>query len=226
MYARVTLLEIDLVRVNIDEALATFEREVVPRLHDQPGFRGVLVFTNPEGKGLITSFWDSPEAADSADSGFYGETLAQYATLFRSAPAESITRSASRISRAASDGHPLRNPDGRAGHRRGHLAGRCARRGDDARGAQPSVRPPGPPVRGAPAVSHGADRPRVDAGHHHHHLGPGHQGHDEHDHALVGDPVTRRGRQTWPSKAPTPKGSRPWWSSVAPPTSSTSTSPR
>ena len=29
-----------------------------------------------------------------------------------------------------------------------------------------------------------------------------------------------------PSKAPTPKGSRPWWSSVAPPTSSTSTSPR
>ena len=37
MYARVTLLEIDLVRVNIDEALATFEREVVPRLHDQPG---------------------------------------------------------------------------------------------------------------------------------------------------------------------------------------------
>ena len=138
MYARVTLLEIDLVRVNIDEALATFEREVVPRLHDQPGFRSVLVFTNPEGKGLITSFWDSPEAADSADSGFYGETLAQYATLFRSAPGREALRGPPLGSpRAASDGHPLRNPDGRAGHRRGHLAGRCARRGDDARGAQP-----------------------------------------------------------------------------------------
>ena len=86
MNARVTLLEIDTVRVSVDEALSTFETEVLPRLRALPGYRGVQVLATPEGKGLIMSLWDSPEAADSEAVGFYGDTLAQYTTLFRSPP--------------------------------------------------------------------------------------------------------------------------------------------
>src|SRR5688500_2230354 len=86
MYARVTLLEIDTVRLSIDDALATFEHDVLPRLHEVAGFRGVQVLTNPDGKGLIMSLWDTPEAADAADGGFYGKTLTRYATLFRAPP--------------------------------------------------------------------------------------------------------------------------------------------
>ena len=86
IYARVTLLEIDTVRATIDDAVATFEADVLPRLHEQPGFRGVQVLTNPAGRGLIMSLWDTPEAADAGESGFYGEMLAAHATLFRSPP--------------------------------------------------------------------------------------------------------------------------------------------
>ena len=86
MYARVTLLEIDTVRVSIDDALALFETDVLPRLQDQPGFRGVQVFTNADGKGLITSFWETAEEAATDRSDFYTEALESHATLFRSPP--------------------------------------------------------------------------------------------------------------------------------------------
>jgi hypothetical protein len=85
MYARATLLEIDTVRIGVDAALDTFRAEVLPKLRGEPGYEGVVVLSNPEGKGLIVSFWSTAEAADTERSG-YSETLAEYMTMFRSPP--------------------------------------------------------------------------------------------------------------------------------------------
>src|SRR5213595_63116 len=87
MYARVTLLEIDTMRVDIDDALALYKEQVMPELRSQPGYAGVLVLTTPEGKGLLVSLWDSAEAADaSAATGFYAQTLERFMVMFRSPP--------------------------------------------------------------------------------------------------------------------------------------------
>jgi hypothetical protein len=87
MYARLTLLEIDTMRTSMAQALEQFEREVVPRLREQDGYRGVFVMTTPEGKGALVSLWDTAEQADiQGEQKFYAEALTRFATLFRSAP--------------------------------------------------------------------------------------------------------------------------------------------
>ena len=87
MFARLTLLEIDTVRVPMDAALRVYLDEVLPEVRSQPGYAGVLVLTTPEGGGALVSFWDTPEAADaSATTGFYPELLDRYLTMFRSPP--------------------------------------------------------------------------------------------------------------------------------------------
>ena len=59
MHSRVTLLEIDTLRVDVDDAVARFRREVVPALQEQEGYAGAIVLATPEGQGMILSFWDS-----------------------------------------------------------------------------------------------------------------------------------------------------------------------
>lgn len=87
MYARITLLEIDTVRVSLDEALRMFREMVVPSLQAQPGYRGVEAFSNPDGKAMLVSFWETAEQADAEPgSGWYDDVLASFATLFRSPP--------------------------------------------------------------------------------------------------------------------------------------------
>jgi len=87
MFARLTLLEIDTVRVSMDEALDRFRVEIAPQLRDQPGYRGVFVLTTEEGKGALLSLWETEEqAAVNGEHQFYGEALGSFATLFRSAP--------------------------------------------------------------------------------------------------------------------------------------------
>ena len=87
MFARLTLLEIDTLRIGMSSAVEVFEREVLPRLEKQPGFAGVLVLTTLEGRGALVSFWDTAEAA-AADSptGFYPGVLEQYMAMFKSPP--------------------------------------------------------------------------------------------------------------------------------------------
>jgi hypothetical protein len=87
MHARVTLLEVDVMRTGMAAAVALFEREVLPPLRAQEGYRGVLVLTTPEGKAALVSLWDTEDEA-SADgrSGFYVDTLARYVTLFAAPP--------------------------------------------------------------------------------------------------------------------------------------------
>lgn len=87
MFARVTLLEIDTLRVSLDDALATFERDVVPRLRMQPGYRGVYAMTTPDGKALLLTLWATAEEADSdGTNDWYRDVLAEYVTLFKAPP--------------------------------------------------------------------------------------------------------------------------------------------
>jgi heme-degrading monooxygenase HmoA len=87
VYARTTLLEIDTLRIRLDDAVAMFEADVLPRLRKQPGFLGLYVLTTATGDAMLVSFWESAaEAEASTETGWYTDVLAQYTTLFRSPP--------------------------------------------------------------------------------------------------------------------------------------------
>ena len=87
MYARVTLFELDTVRLGLDAAVERFAETVLPALREQPGYRGVYVLANPDGKGLVLSTWDSEETATAGvGSGFYDEQVDRFVAVFR-APA-------------------------------------------------------------------------------------------------------------------------------------------
>lgn len=43
MYARVTLFEIDTLRMNLDEALDKFKESIVPEARKQQGYEGMYV---------------------------------------------------------------------------------------------------------------------------------------------------------------------------------------
>jgi hypothetical protein len=87
VYTRLTLLEVDTVRIPMDAAVEVFTQEVLPDLRRQPGYVGVLVLTTQLGRGALLSIWETEEAADAgADSGWYPEELERYMTLFRTPP--------------------------------------------------------------------------------------------------------------------------------------------
>ena len=87
MYARTTLLEIDTLRASVDDAVAQFEREVVPRLQEQDGFAGAYALATPEGKAMLITFWDTAEQAEArGEAGWYPAVLAEFTTLFKSPP--------------------------------------------------------------------------------------------------------------------------------------------
>ena len=87
MVARVTLAEIDSVRMSVGRAVERFEESVLPELREQTGYEGAYVLTTPEGKALVVTFWsDADAAAESVASGSYGSQVEKFVTLMRSAP--------------------------------------------------------------------------------------------------------------------------------------------
>jgi hypothetical protein len=86
MFARVTLLEIDTVRMSMNSALVRYKELMLPRLREQPGYRGVYVLSTPEGKGAVITLWDTPAEAATVESGFYAHELDSFTTFFRSPP--------------------------------------------------------------------------------------------------------------------------------------------
>jgi heme-degrading monooxygenase HmoA len=89
MIARVTLAEIDPVRMSVDRAVDLFRESVVPALREQEGYEGVYVLLSDEGKVLALTFWESEEAADAGIAGsrsFYAEQVGKFVTLYRSPP--------------------------------------------------------------------------------------------------------------------------------------------
>jgi heme-degrading monooxygenase HmoA len=84
MFARLTLFEIDILRISLDAALEQFEELVVPAARKREGYKGMYVMRTPEGKGLIMSLWASEEAAVAGvESGYYDEQVAKFVTVFR-----------------------------------------------------------------------------------------------------------------------------------------------
>jgi heme-degrading monooxygenase HmoA len=85
VYSRVTLLEVDTMRVTVEEAVELFRGVVLPRLRELDGFEGVYVLATQEGKGLLMSLWESEEAAE-ASTAFAVEELERYVTMFSAPP--------------------------------------------------------------------------------------------------------------------------------------------
>ena len=84
MFARVTLFEIDTLRISLDDALERFKELVVPEVRKQDGYEGMYVLRTPEGKGLIMSLWTNEEAAVAGvASGYYDEQIAKFVSMFR-----------------------------------------------------------------------------------------------------------------------------------------------
>ena len=87
MFARVTLFEVDTMRVTMDEAQKLFDEQVLPLIEQQPGFAGVYVLRTPEGKGMVISLWKNEQAAQSGiESGYYQEQLSRFVTFMRQPP--------------------------------------------------------------------------------------------------------------------------------------------
>ena len=87
MQARVTLFEIDTLRISRVEALELFKQRVLPRLRAHPECEGVIALETPEGKGMLISFWSNEEAADEAlKGGFYDEQVAEFTMFLRQPP--------------------------------------------------------------------------------------------------------------------------------------------
>jgi hypothetical protein len=85
MYSRVTLLEIDTVRIDLEEAVARFREEVVPGLKGQEGYEGCVVLTTPEGKAILMTLWETEDAVEAAAEFAAGE-LERFMMLFSSPP--------------------------------------------------------------------------------------------------------------------------------------------
>lgn len=84
MIARITLAEVDTVRMSVSRAVSFFEESVLPELHDADGYEGCYVFTTPEGKAAVVTLWRDEEAAEqSLASGLYAEQVEKFVTLLR-----------------------------------------------------------------------------------------------------------------------------------------------
>jgi heme-degrading monooxygenase HmoA len=87
MVARVTLAEIDTVRLSLADAVRHFEDTLLPRLRGQEGYEGGYVLATPDGRALVMTFWRDLEAADAGlATGFYDRQVQEYVTVFRAPP--------------------------------------------------------------------------------------------------------------------------------------------
>jgi len=87
MVARVTLAEVDVVRRSLADLVEFYKQSVMPAQRTQDGYEGGYVLTTPEGKALVMTFWCDEEAADAGvATGFYGEQVEKFVTVFRAPP--------------------------------------------------------------------------------------------------------------------------------------------
>ena len=85
MFARVTLLEIDAVRTDVDAEIDRFRRELLPEVQAQAGYEGVFMMVNPEALGMVMTLWRDEESLQ-ATSGLAAAAADQFTSIF-SAPA-------------------------------------------------------------------------------------------------------------------------------------------
>jgi len=87
MVARVTLAEVDTVRMSMSSGVRLFEESVLPELHEQEGYEGCYVLTTPEGKALVVTFWTDDAAAEaSLAGGLWRAQVEKFVTIIRTPP--------------------------------------------------------------------------------------------------------------------------------------------
>jgi hypothetical protein len=89
MIARVTLGELDLVRVGLDEAVDVVRRSVVPALRAQDGYDGMYLLVTEKGKALVVTLWTTEEAADAGvvrSRPIFEDEIEEFAAVHRSPP--------------------------------------------------------------------------------------------------------------------------------------------
>jgi heme-degrading monooxygenase HmoA len=87
MVARVTLAEVDTMRISLDDAIELYRSSVAPALRGEDGYAGCYVLATPEGKALVVTFWRDEAAAEiGLASGFYREQVDKFVTAFRAPP--------------------------------------------------------------------------------------------------------------------------------------------
>ena len=86
MVARVTLAEIDAVRMSVAHAVERYKESVIPELQQEPGYEGCYGPRRPKAALAIT-FWTDHEAAErSLASGLYAAQVDKFVTLMRTPP--------------------------------------------------------------------------------------------------------------------------------------------
>ena len=87
MFARVTMFDIDLIRIGREQALDRFKKMILPEMQKQDGYAGAYALLTPEGQGCILSLWASEEAVLKGEqSGYYDQQVAQFVSFYRSPP--------------------------------------------------------------------------------------------------------------------------------------------
>jgi len=85
MFARLTIVQTKVDKM--DEAVKVAKENVIPAAKSQKGFVGARLLTEPNGKGVFISFWDTEEDAIANEkSGYYQEQLAKFKDLFAAPP--------------------------------------------------------------------------------------------------------------------------------------------
>src|ERR1044072_5782166 len=83
MYSRVTLLDVDTLRTDVDEVLEQFKDGVMPRGREVPGYDGGVVLLTPEGKGVTGGCGEGEKPAD-ASAGLAASLVEEFVTIYRS----------------------------------------------------------------------------------------------------------------------------------------------
>ena len=86
MHARVVIME--MLPIDVREAVRTYRERVVPAGREQEGFRGAWMLTDPEtGEGMSISLWDSTADMHAIEeSEFHHRELGELEDFFISAP--------------------------------------------------------------------------------------------------------------------------------------------
>jgi heme-degrading monooxygenase HmoA len=87
MVARVTLADVDTVRVPLEDAIELYKASVIPAMQELEGYEGACVLATPEGKAMVITFWETEEASQAGiESGFYAQQVEKFVTFYRATP--------------------------------------------------------------------------------------------------------------------------------------------
>ena len=67
MIARLTFVEVDLLRTSLGNAVHGFEESVLPDLRAHDGFESCTVLTAPDGKAIVLTLWRDQASAAAVD---------------------------------------------------------------------------------------------------------------------------------------------------------------